>query len=147
MVSAGSRARAADVLARKGVTLRRTANQSVNNTTDTAISWDTEDEDLGGFWSSGTTVTIPTGLDGIYVITFRASANVSGRSYGQITPTSAITGTPVDFRAVMDPVEDRALPVASLRLAAADTFTCNVFHTTGGAANFTAWLSCYRISV
>lgn len=47
------------------------ANTSVNNTTDTLISFDTEVRDDGGFWVVGapTKLIVPSGGDGWYVVT------------------------------------------------------------------------------
>lgn len=44
-----------------GVKLSRSANQSIPDSTDTAISWSSEVYDLGSWWSSGETITVPAG--------------------------------------------------------------------------------------
>ena len=43
------------------VQLRRAANQSITNATETPISFDTENLDFGGWYSSGTNVVTPAG--------------------------------------------------------------------------------------
>lgn len=43
------------------VQVRRAASQAITTATETAISFDTENLDFGGWWSSGTTVTVPAG--------------------------------------------------------------------------------------
>lgn len=148
MPSAGDFVRASDVGGDVGCRIRRVANQSVNSATDTAISWDTEDQDTDGFIVvTATTITIPTGLDGLYALTFRAQGAIgAGRAYGRFVVTSAITGTPTDFLSVLSDVEDQVYVAIVLPLNAADTFTCNVRHTSGVAVNFVAWLACYRIA-
>jgi hypothetical protein len=44
--------------------------QTVNNGTLTALTWQTEDWDTDGYWTSGasTKFTIPTGMDGKYLV-------------------------------------------------------------------------------
>lgn len=132
---------------RRGCRLRRAANQSINSGAPTAISWDTEDQDTDGFIAvTATTVTVPTGLDGVYTITLQAIGAVTNRAYAEVAVTSGITGVPTAFRLPLDQTEDRVTVTASTPLAAGDTLVCNVFHLTGSAVNFTAWLSCYRMA-
>lgn len=120
---------------------------SVNNTTATAITWSSSDDEDTDTYTSGAvnTITIPGGLGGMYAITFRSEALVTGRSFGQIIPTSGIANMPADFRVYMDPNEDRVVVSVVIPLLAGDTFQCVVFHSTGGAVSFASWLSCYRI--
>lgn len=57
---------------RIGGTWTRAANQSCTGADAvTTISWDTEVEDSDGFATTGTTITIPANLGGLYVITTR----------------------------------------------------------------------------
>ena len=56
-----------------GCRLRRVANQSAVGGTTTTISWDTADQDLGDFWTSGTDITIPPNCAGVYAISARAT--------------------------------------------------------------------------
>lgn len=54
-----------------GCKVRRTTDQSIADTTNTGVSFDTEDLDTGGFHEGVThpdRITIPAGLDGWYVI-------------------------------------------------------------------------------
>lgn len=136
---------------RTGVRLRRAAAQSVADATQTDISWDTEDEDTDAFWSSGATVTIPTGLGGIYAITYVpvvASLTAGSRAFGSIVPSSSITGGHASiYRALFDSQEDRCTVAVVLPLLAGDSFTCNIFHSQGASRDVTAHLSCYRIGV
>lgn len=149
MPFAGELIRASDIGGDVGCRLRRVANQSVNNITVASISWDTEDQDTDGFITvTSATVTIPTGLGGLYGITFRtlAGALLAGRNFAQIVPTSGITGMPAQIRAPYSGGEDSASCTVVIPLLAADSFVCQVFHSQGAAQNFTAWLSCYRIA-
>ncbi|MDG4832436.1 hypothetical protein O7627_24455 [Solwaraspora sp. WMMD1047] len=146
---AGAIVTADDLPVRTGVRLRRAANQSVNSASQTNISWDTEDEDTDGFWSSGATVTIPAGLGGLYAITYVPvvdSLTAGTRSFCSVVPTSAVTGGhALTYRNLFDNQEDRGCVGIVLPLLAADTFVCDVFHSHGSARNVTAHLSCYRI--
>ncbi len=149
MPVAGNKVRASDIPIRGGVQLRRAANQSLTNGALTPISWDTQDEDVGGFWTSGTTVTVPADYDGIYVITFRAVGTTGGsaRNFAEIVLTSSITGITGEYRFTSTgaTAEGRMTAVYGGPLAAADTFVCNALQTSGGAANYTALLACYKL--
>lgn len=148
LVSAGDKVRASDVPYQMGCRLRRSATQNVNTATTTTISWDTEDEDLGGFITvTSTTITIPTGQSGLYAITFRAiyTASTTGRCFVEITPTSAIASMPAQFRNPYRDTEDEAAISITIPLLAADSFVTKVFQSAGAARNVNAWLSCYRI--
>ena len=149
MPLAGETILASDILDRRGVQLERIANQAV--TTGGAvkpISWDTEGEDTDTYWASGTptVVTIPPGLSGIYLITFRAAGLASVRAMLEIVATTASVPVPVDWRMPIDVTEDRAGITVCTPLDAGDTFVCNVFHNTGADVQYTAWMSCYRVS-
>ena len=133
----------------RGVRLRRVANQSINTNSVTSISWDTEDDDTDGFITpTSATVTIPTGLGGLYAITFYATGVLTAagqRGFGQIIPTSSITGMPTGFRVDLNEEEDSVTVAVTIPLLAGDLFVCRLYHNEGNAVNFTAWLSCYRV--
>jgi hypothetical protein len=134
---------------RTGCRLRRAAAQSVANSTSVTISWDTEDQDTDGYIVvTGTTVTIPTGLGGLYAITFHAvGVTTTGRLTNWIEPTSGIAGTPGQLRSVSSGVDTFVTLGVTIPLLAGDSFISRVFHSNGAAANFTAWQSCYRVGV
>src|SRR6266540_549169 len=151
MPSAGELIRASDIGGDVGCRLRRVAVQSINNITSTSISWDTEDQDTDGFIAvTSATITIPTGLGGLYAIQFQAAAaaNLQARCYVDIIPTPTIAGMPAQFRQVImtNNNDTRYLAGVTIPLNAADSFVVQVFHTIGAASNHTAWLSCYRIA-
>lgn len=59
-------------------------NQSVNNDTDTALTFDTEDFDVGGLHSTSANtsrITIPTGGDGLYLIVAHAFFATNSTGY------------------------------------------------------------------
>lgn len=50
-----------DGLSFSGTRLQRSATQSIPDSTNTLITWQTEVFDYGGWWSSGTNVVVPSG--------------------------------------------------------------------------------------
>jgi hypothetical protein len=67
---------------RVGGRWQRNATQTIAAGTTVDLAIDTEIEDTNGFWSGGASLTIPSGLDGIYVVA--CSLNVSG-----LTPSNS----------------------------------------------------------
>ena len=127
--------------------LRRAANQSINNTTDTTISFDTEDADTDGFIAvTSDTITIPSGLDGVYMITaFVAFASSPGTNSNVRLEIGGTTGdyrvTPVDSSVGYQSV---AVSV-TIALAATNTIKLRCYQSSGGAMNVTAGLQLYRL--
>lgn len=83
-----------------GVRVHRTTAQSIPNNTSTAVQWDGEEFDTDGYHTgSGTTLVVPPGLGGLYVITTNLAfdINVTGAreflivSGGSSPPTIAST--------------------------------------------------------
>lgn len=159
MVAAGQIIRASDdvLLTRVGCRLRRAAVQSISNNTVTSISWDTEDEDTGGFITvTGATIVIPAGnADGEYDITLWVNAQSveatfhATRNYIDLGITAAAAGIPASFRQKIDSVEDQATVTAcNIPLVGGDTVTGRYFQDSGSSQNVTAaWISCYRKGV
>ena len=52
---------ATDAVAFSGVSLTRVAATSISDASATDISWAAEVEDVGGWWSSGANITVPSG--------------------------------------------------------------------------------------
>jgi len=153
MPSAGELIRASDIGGDVGCRLRRAATQSFTSGADAAISWDTEDQDTDGFIAvTATTVTIPTGLGGLYAVVARVLwASIAGntRAYLDIVPVinSGLVGVPDIFRVGYPGVsETRHHNTVVVPLGATDTFTVHAFQTTGAPVTLTAWLACYRIA-
>jgi len=125
---------------------RRVANQSISNTTETAVLWDTEDFDSDGFLTppSGGFL-VPAGLGGIYAINTTIVAAVAlgtGRAFINMARNGT---TPTVHRYPFGVSEDTSAAQAVIILAAGDTVNINVFHTQGGAVNFTAGIEIWRI--
>lgn len=131
---------------RTGVQLARFATQSIPNTgTQTAISWDVETTDTDGFIvATSDTITIPTGLGGLYAISAVLSwasspgANSSIEVYVNGTtswrhPIGAGTPMTTCSMSVVVPV------------AAAQTVQVRVAHSAAAAINVTGNLEMWRL--
>lgn len=131
-----------------GCTLRRAANQTLNDVTLTPVSFDTETEDTDGFWAAGspTLITIPeTGLYGIAASALLASAP-TGRSFIEIVPSAGVFTTDPKPRAAGTPTEPTLYVAASLLFTATNTFVVNVFADVAANTTMTVTLSCYRLA-
>ena len=130
---------------RVGCAIRRSTNQSVSSSTSFSnISWNTEDFDSDGFFSpTSTTVTIPSGLGGLYAITFQVSSGLppngseggmrviaGGNTYGWTGRPFAVAGS----------------VGITIPLAAGNTITCGAFQSVGSPANFQGSLWVHRLS-
>lgn len=143
---------------RTGWAGRRVANQSIATTTITSISWDTEDFDSDGFLTpTNATLTIPTGLAGIYMLTasveWQSDPIDAGEAVGlwvqweisgasQITYTESLDGNIVAIGGIL-----HQGITAMKALSAADTITVRVYQRTAGSVNLKANCSLYRIGV
>jgi hypothetical protein len=122
-----------------GCTLTRTAATSIADSTNTAISWTTERQDIGGWYSSGTNIVVPAGAipSGSTTIAIKVEARTIFASdadgYRRIrllkngTPfrspsTAAVNGDTTDHFA--QGVE---------YVVAADVITVEVYHNAGAA--------------
>ncbi len=157
-ILAGAKILASDmyVPTRHGILLRRVAALSCTSGVTVNIPWDTEDEDTDNYITvSSTTVTIPTGLGGLYNITYRIkmSGPVTGRCFSELQVTTAITGWNAPntdpWRQEMPGASagDAYMASISVPLLAGDSFITAVRQTSGGALNATAWLSAHLSGV
>jgi hypothetical protein len=121
-----------------GVQVTRSASQSISNNTETAVSFDTENLDFGGWWSSGTTVTvpagaIPSGYTTIAILVFCAVRYVSnGTGIRRVTAlkNGASFGT-WQIQAITGDSTDVQLQEVTT-VAAGDTLTMETAQTSGG---------------
>lgn len=134
---------------RTGFSLARAATQSISGgaTTFTAISWDTEFTDTDSFiTATADTITVPTGLSGIYAITGTigwASApgtNSSVEVYN--VTTSGIWRQAIGGASQMTSC---AFSVV-IAVAAADQLQVRVSHGGGSAVNVTATVQGWMLS-
>ena len=126
-----------------GCILRRQAVQSINNTTDTKISWDNEDYDPDGLHTSGD-VTIPT--NGIYAVLHGfVFAGSSGGTYRQ--SKLYVNGSLYQNHTVSVTVDHPYGTIVDLlSLSATNTISIYVKHNYGSALNlYNAWLGVLRV--
>jgi hypothetical protein len=128
---------------RAGGSWSRTSGQSVGSGSQTTITWTTEGLDTHGFLTpTSGTVTIPAGMGGLYAITAQlVTYFISGRCYAQITAAGRIYRTPFT-----SPGEDLVSVSATVPLAAGDTISVAVFHTSGSTITWTGALYVNRAS-
>lgn len=129
---------------RRGCKLSRAASLSVLSTSWTVIPWDTETQDTDNYHAAGSsTVTIPAGLGGIYVVACRISVDggavLTGRSFLDLTIAGTI------YRAVATG-EGIVTVSAVAALAAGNTISANVYHSTGSARGITGSLELYLLA-
>lgn len=123
-----------------GVSLVKSAAQTISNATGTNLTWDTEDYDTNSFHSTSSNtdrITIPTGKTGYYHFTGRISmvANATGLRSGGVVKngTTYVIGCDINNQgssATAVLVFDRVLYAT-----AGDYFTMTIYQTSGGNLN------------
>lgn len=125
------------------VQVTRSATQSVATSNAEYVSFDTENLDYGGWWSSGTTVTvpagaIPSGYTTIAVLVFAQvtwATNGTGKRRIQVHKNGSSFGG-WKISAVDD--DTTALYLSELTtVAAGDTIKLDVWQNSGGSLNVT----------
>jgi hypothetical protein len=122
-----------------GVQVSRSTDQSISDSTETAVSFTTENLDFGGWWSSGTTVTvpagaIPSGYTTVAVLIFcaaRFATNATGRRGITALKNASSVGT-WSITALPSDQTDLQL-TAVTTVASGDTLTMDVYQSSGGA--------------
>jgi hypothetical protein len=124
-----------------GTKVKRDSNQSIANATGTSIIFTDEVLDLGGWWSSGATITVPAGAvpAGFTTIALQAIASVRFAANGTGTRQIRI----LQNGAVVDDMSFSALSgettmlsiVTFFAAAAGDTVELQVQQNSGGALN------------
>lgn len=133
------------MVGRVGCTVRRAANQNIPSGILTAYSFDTEDYDSDGFIAvTATTITIPTGLGGIYAI---AGKNNSGNN-GSNRVLKIVTSGAGDYS--MCDLQNLAVADnygfgITVLLAAGATIQLQAYQSTGGGVNHQARMDVYRV--
>lgn len=145
------RAIALSASARTGCVLQRAAVQSINDATETTVSWDSEVTDSDGFITAPSgTITIPSGLGGLYAVTARTdwSSNVlaayNGTAFMKLTAGGIIWNQDLRGGASACTV---LLSLPAVRLAAGQTAVLSVYQSSGGARNVTGYLEMWRLSL
>jgi hypothetical protein len=133
---------------RTGCRLRRAANQSITTATDTTVTWDTEDQDTDGFITvSSDTITIPSGLDGVYAMTayvvWAATPGATSNVRFEFAGTTGDFRTSVGASSVAFQAQTVAVPCWAL--SATNTVKLRVYQATGASINITAALQLFRL--
>ena len=137
-----------------GVKLRRSTNQSIADSTDTDVTWLTEVEDFGGWWSSGATITVPAGaIPSGYTriaIHFDVRLKYASSSTGNRRATILVNGSSVAQRTYggLGGGDSTDVPVGIWTpVASGDTIKVQAYQTSGGSLNLTeANIDIYRIA-
>jgi len=126
------------------VQLNRVSNQSLTSGTPTLITWTAEAFDIGGWWASGTTVTVPagavpTGYTTIAVVVF-GRVKFASNSTGVRRVRVLLNGTAFGSRtySALGGGDDTDVDISEVTVCAAgDTLTVEAYQTSGGALNAT----------
>ena len=132
---------------RTGLTISRFfTTQTINQNTWTAISWDTETVDTDGFIAATSdTITVPTGLGGLYAATVNASFNLTPGTDAAIelyVNGSTYVRFPVGNGSQMTSCGLTALAL----LSAADTVQVRVYQSAAATRTLAATMYMYRLS-
>lgn len=125
-----------------GVELTRAAATSIPNTTDTTITWSAEVSDIGGWYTSGTDIIVPSGAIPPGYTTIAAIAWVRGQfaanATGYRTMRLSVNGTPTiapTFPGISGDTAVVAYSYPILGLEAGDIITIDAYQNSGGALN------------
>ncbi len=131
----------ANLIVPPAVLLRRVANQSISNNTETNMSWDTEDVDTDSMWSSGTTITIQT--SGIYVVSmFINFGAANGTGLREIAfKKNGVGGIGSNTSMPNSSYTHNVTASAIFSAVATDTITAVAFQSSGSAMNLTGNIS------
>lgn len=140
---------------RSGFALRRATNQSIANSSRVAISWDTEDEDSGGWIAvTSSTITVPSGGAGIMflsvLVRWAGTGTFGGSSTNELTilfngleyHTSAVQNTTAYSDGSNVWSSHSAGPILA---SVGNTFQVYVEHDSGASRNILAWFRGYKL--
>ena len=125
-----------------GVQVRRAASQSIPNETDREINFDTENWDVGGWYSSGTDVVVPAGAIpdggtsiGVLVVTnIKYAADTTGRRKITLLKNGTAFGSwNIGAAGGGDPTDIAFTEVTTV--IAADVLTMEAWQSSGGSLN------------
>ena len=143
-----------DGVSLSAVKVRRSANQSIGNSTDVEISFDTEVLDLGGWWTSGTDIIVPAGaipagfttVGVIILLAIKFATNGTGKRQARVL----LNGSSVDFWLVpaLDDGNTSIFISTFTTVEAGDVITLEAWQSSGGSLNVTeAHVSVLRFGV
>ena len=128
-----------------GVQLYITSQESIADTTATAVDWHAEQFDYGGWWSTGDTITvpagaIPTGYTALALLVFaraRFGDDATGNRRLNVLRNAASFGQRTYNG--LDGGDDTDVSMSEVTIAqAGDTITMEVYHNAGHALNIVA---------
>ena len=124
---------------------RQATAQTFSAGTTTAVVWDTEFSDTDGFWSSGSSIVIPAGQGGVYVVSCTLSAvsiSTMNANFGAVLTA----GSTAAF-AANNQYPDQASATIVAALSAGNAISVSVRN--GGGVSFTAGanISVFKVSV
>jgi hypothetical protein len=126
-----------------GVQVSRSSNQAVSSGSHAYVSFEAEAFDFGGWWSSGTTITVPAGAipAGFTTILLQVAVNAKFASNGtgirriEVHKNGASFGS-WQVSAISGDQTDLILPEWTT-VAAGDTIKLDVYQTSGSSLNLT----------
>jgi hypothetical protein len=130
-----------------GLRARVTNSQAIANASQTTLSFNVIDEEVGGNFGSTSLTTITVPVNGIWAVAARASLFSAGgaRNYMQIgSITSAIGNVAPSYRQSFVSGETLGSVGATFPLLAGDTFNISIYQE-GGANSISGWVSVFRV--
>lgn len=130
-----------DALGASAVKLNRTSAQSIPDNTWTAVTWNNQIGDLGGYWSSGTDIVVPSDFPAgvsTYFYDVPVVAVFATNATGSRGVRTLLNGTVVEQYSIGAPSADPAVlsfPTSIFEVAEADVITVEVLQNSGGALN------------
>jgi len=130
--------------------IRRVAAQSISSGSETLISWDTEDSDVSGYWTSGTPtrIIVPADKAGKFIFTCSWVIGSFGDEQESQLLLNHYNSSDTLQRSYSRPVgnqEEVGTNSPEIALAVADYVTASYYQTTGGSRNFTGRLEMIRL--
>jgi len=143
---------------RTGCTIRKTGNTSVGNVANATITWTAEDVDTDGFIAvSSSTVTIPTGLGGLYAVSCSVLFDMSPVGTIGVGIQATLSGTIRGYHGSVLAANNTITSSGTIRtsgtsavipMSAGDTLVFSCTQSTGGSANLTGAIAhIYRLGV
>jgi hypothetical protein len=137
-----------DALAASAVKLNRTSAQSIPDSTWTAVVWNNQLGDLGGWWSSGTNIVMPSDFPAgvsAYFVDIPMVAVFATNTTGNRGVRLLLNGSVVEQYSVFPP-DIAAVNSSIFEVAEGDVITMEVFQSSGGALNLSGVIiTCKRL--
>ena len=119
----------------QGVLLRKTSNQSIPDVTLTALSWQTEIYDVGGWFSAGTLVVVPPGISRVRMFAAGSWGSALGTTHTlrYVQNAGFVQGLPVS--SFPSAVVEQSLGSPVIDVVPGDTLAVVVEHDSGVPAD------------